>query len=55
MQMPLLSSLFPGSKIFIRKPKDPKFVVLNLENAEELEKYFLTQTEFGREASKSDS
>lgn len=48
MQMSLLNSLFPDSKIPIRKPNDPKFVVLNLENADELEKHFLTQTKFGQ-------
>jgi hypothetical protein len=48
MQMSLLKPLFPNSRIAPRKPKDPKLVVLDVARADELETYFLTQTEFGR-------
>lgn len=52
MQMSLLKPLFPNAKISPRKPKDPKSIVLNVEKADELESYFLTQTEFGRKLSR---
>ena len=48
MQMSLLNPLFPNAKISPRHPKNPKSIVLDVEKADELENYFLTQTEFGR-------
>ena len=52
MQMSLLKGLFPDSRIAPRLPKDPKFIVLDIEKADDQKRYFMTQTDFGKLLSK---